>query len=330
MSGAGESERRIRSDAHIFRAVNFQKDSYGDLDLHQFAYSFDYANAQDDEGLWRRSLAVTYDNVLVRVPAAEDRIALAIAHSAHEGHLHSDWLVDVDDIIDNNQIDWNSLRLTLQRRNLLVPATSALTYLAQEIGTPIPNDALQEMLFAADRHGFSRRLSLLELKPRTDLNWISRAGRIFVGIVRRKRARRDPTHVAHRIWKAVVARRVKHSRRPSLSYFTDLELKADFDGAFEIVVLVHLPSTRRRVEMELSTGGRHLALLRYRKVRPFSGPRQLKFRGRIKLIGGERTIRIEARPVRLVRRQPTLNEVALFGPLPFFVSKYSSHDHLKN
>lgn len=328
-AATGDSETRLKSNANIYRAMNFQKGEFGDIDLHQVAHHIGYANTEDDEALWQRSVPVNFDNIPARIPAAEDSIALAVAHGAHEGHDHSDWLVDIDSIIGGRQIDWDNLFLTFQKRNLLVPAASALSYLSQEIGTPIPAEKLKAILFAADQSGLMGRISLLECKPRTDLSLFAAGGRIFARSIRRRKGSRTSTLPPHRIWNARRARRIKNSRSRLLSSSASIEVEACSNGILEITVLVDLPLTRRRIEMELSTGTRHLAVLRYRKWRPYSGLRELKFRGEIDLANNENSIKIEARPIRFIRHWQNPADVELYGPLPFFVSKHSFRSRRK-
>lgn len=101
-------------------------------------------------------------------------------------------------------------------------------------------------------------------------------------------------------------------------------------GILEITVQVDLPYASRRIEMELSAGPRHLALLRYRKWRSYSGFRELKFRGEINLANDENAISIEARPSRFIRHWDNPADVELYGPLPFFVSKHSFRSTIRN
>lgn len=328
-AATGDSEKRLKSTAPNYRAMNFQKGEFGDVDVHQVAYHMGYINAEDDAALWQRSLPVIFNDISARVPAAEDRIALAIAHGAHEGHDHSDWLVDIDSIISGNRINWDSLLLTFQKRNLLVPAASALSYLSQEIGTPIPPEALKPILLAADQRGLAGRMSLLECKPKTDLNWLAAGGRVLARSIRRKKSGRTSKLPAPCIWNARTVRRIKSARRP-LSHLATIEVGAGARGILEITVQVDLPYASRRIEMELSAGPRHLALLRYRKWRSYSGFRELKFRGEINLANDENAISIEARPSRFIRHWDNPADVELYGPLPFFVSKHSFRSTIRN
>jgi hypothetical protein len=210
-SGAGSL--RLMSQASTYRAMNFFKGEFGDVDLHQMAYQPNHADDEDEEMLWRRSEAVSIDDIPARAPAASDRIALAVAHGAMDAHTHSDWLVDVDAAIRTGGVNWEDLLVTLRVRRILVPAASALTYLAYEIGSPIPQKALDALVRQADDQGFVRRLGLLECKPRIDFNLVTAAAR---GIAKQLRIRRGGKVLKvppQPLWRARQARACRRTSR---------------------------------------------------------------------------------------------------------------------
>src|SRR5690606_2961364 len=133
---------RLIGQAASFRALNFFKGPYGDIDLHQAAYHSVHAGEEDDRRLWLRAMPATLDGIKVFAPSAGDRIAMAIAHGGLDAHTHSDWLVDIQSAIDGGEVDWPELIRTLAERRLLVPAAVAFTYLAEEIGSKIPQEFL--------------------------------------------------------------------------------------------------------------------------------------------------------------------------------------------
>src|SRR5690606_15027274 len=169
----GAGAQRLIDLADTWRAVNFVKGEFGDIDVHRLAYHPTQTSAADDQRLWNRSIETNLAGVPARVPAASDRIALAIAHGALDAHTHSDWLCDINSCIRTGGVVWSDLLESLKARRVLVPAASALTYLSQEIGTPVPKTFLNDLLEAADRSGYVHRLSLMECKPKLDLDPLS-------------------------------------------------------------------------------------------------------------------------------------------------------------
>jgi hypothetical protein len=318
-SATGAGPLHAIDHATGFRAMNFLKGEYGDIDIHQQAYQPVHRDIADEEGLWRRSLAVEFDGIAARVPAAGDRIALAIAHGALDAHTHSDWLIDVASAVRGNDVDWDTLLRTLKARRAVVAAASSLSYLAQEIGIAIPEPALRSIIDAADEEKFISRFALLESKPRTDFTPLSAIARGVVKQLRLWRERRTRrAAVRENLWRARIAWRVRTGTEPPAG-LGPMEIQvAPGKVRVEVVVRIDLPPCRRRVELELSSASRHLALLRYRKHFRFSGTRELTFRGTLDLRPDETSVFLEARPARFMR-----SEDERYGALPFSISHVS-------
>ncbi|TIX44925.1 MAG: hypothetical protein E5V33_33160, partial [Mesorhizobium sp.] len=86
-------------------------------------------------------------------------------------------LVDCAVAIRGGDADWDVFLDVIARRGLAVAAAVALSYLALEIGIPVPETVLASTIGMADRSGLSRLSSVLQAKPRTDfggLTWLSR------------------------------------------------------------------------------------------------------------------------------------------------------------
>lgn len=319
-SGAGPL--RLLDQAATCRAMNFQKGEFGDIDIHSMAYQPVHASKDDDEGLWQRSRQASLADIPALVPAPSDRVALAIAHGALDSHAHSDWLVDIDSCIRAGDIDWQALIKTLRARRILVPAASALTYLAQEIGTPVPSSVLQELIDAADRQGLTARLALLECKPRTDFDAATAMARGLAKQVRLWRGKKASRPRKENIWRV---RRVRTSKEglPADAMDVHIPIGRQGSGEIEVVIAVDLPKARRRIDWELSSNMRHLAVLRYRKLLPFAGPRELSFKGHLTLTEGEDMLRLSARPSRFLRSSQDPDEIERYGAVPFRIVRAS-------
>lgn len=315
-AASGASAMRLVAHAETYRAMNFFRGRHGDLDVHQKAYHPVQASLRDDEDLWRRAVEATLDGVAVSVPSAGDRIAIAIAHGGLDAHAHSDWLVDIHRAVEDGGVDWAALEATLAVRRLLVPSAAALTYLAQEIGTPVPAPVLAGLVERADAEGMLRRLAILESKPRTDFGRLSGAARGIAKQMRLWSGRREAAPPPQTVWRARLARPAGHDggKAPATGIAIPVERRA---GTLELTLLVDLPPARRRVELELSTSTRLLATLRYRKLTASPGLRRLVFRGPLQLDAGEEVLRLEARPSRFSPHWTTPEEAARYAAVPF-------------
>jgi len=320
-AAGGEGSQRLTERASSYRAVNFLKGEFGDIDVHSLAYHPIHMSETDDEKLWARSVETSLSGIAARAPAPSDRIALAIAHGALDAHTHSDWLCDIDGCVRAGGVDWPALLETLKARRVLVPAASALTYLVQEIGTPIPDGFMAKLVDEADALGLAARLALLECKPKADFNVFTAAARGVVKQVRLRRGKRLFKAVPERVWRARVS-------RPGTGVSTGGSLTATLAvrrsvGPFEIVIAADLPQVRRRIDWELSSALRHLAVLRHRKLFTYSGRRMLSLKGEVELGEGEDVLTVSARPSRLIRNATRADDIARYGAVPFEIVRVS-------
>jgi hypothetical protein len=320
---SGSGPLRLQAQARTCRAMNFLKGQFGDVDLHSLAYQPVHADEADEAALWARSVPAVLAGIGARAPAASDRIALAIAHGALDAHTHSDWLIDVDACIRNDQPDWRDLLATLRARRICVPAASALSYLAQEIGCPVPPDALREILDGADREGPARRLALLECKPRTDFTAPTALARGIVKQIRLLRGKRLERRAREAVWRCRLGSPATDGTGRAA---TSADLPVSISGTlrFRISLTVELPKRRRRIDWELSTPTRHLAVLRYRTFLPFGGLRRLTFAGTVTLGADETRLLVSARPSRLLRPGATADEVETHGAVPFVEARHTA------
>ena len=320
VASTGASPQYVKSRLPALQSLNFFKGSFGDIDLHQAAYNVSQKNAEDDIALWERAVPARFCGVDVLVPSPADRVALAIAHGGLDAHTHSDWLVDCAVAVFSGEVDWRQFLSVVEKRKVAVPVAIALSYLKLEIGVPVPDGPLEEIVAMADRSGPSLWSSLLQAKPRTDfgaLSWLSR-GLAKQLRLKKKRAERqglqpDVVWSGSRAWSAPAPPATfalsENIRLPEGSAGKDLHLV--------LLVKVGIPPVRRRVEMEINSGERHIARLRYRTFTRADGTRLLRFNGTIRPEPGETLVTLEARPSRQFRDWRDEATVAAYGALPF-------------
>ncbi|MGX9142431.1 nucleotidyltransferase family protein [Mesorhizobium sp. 128a] len=314
----GVSPQYLRTRLASLRSMNFFKGSFGDIDLHQFAYDGSQQSTEDDLAIWQRALAAEFNGVNLLVPSPADRMALAIGHGGLDAHTHSDWLVDCAVAIQGGEVDWEVFADVVARRRLAVAAAVALSYLSLEIGIAVPPAELARTVAMADRAGLSRWSSVLQAKPRTDfgsLVWLSRGLAKQLRLKRRK-GRLQPA--PELVWRG---RSMPYKARPVPPPFALSQALPHADRAGEmmldITVRIVVPPVRRRIEMEINAGDRHIARLRSMAISRAGGEKVLRFRGRVKLETAGQALVLEARPSRQFRNWDNEADVAAYGALPF-------------
>jgi hypothetical protein len=316
---SGVSAQYLRTRLPSLRSMNFFKGSFGDIDLHQLGYDGSQPSAEDDQAIWQRAIPAEFSGVGVFVPSPADRMALAIAHGGLDAHTHSDWLVDCAIAIHGGDVDWDVFLGIVGKRGLAVPAAVALSYLAFEVGIPVPQATLAAIVERADRNGLSRWSSVLQAKPRTDfgsLVWLSRGLAKQLRLKRKKgRLQQEPPAKA---WRGRPTAR-KPQGAPALSVFSQAIAcpQTSGDMVLDITVRIAVPPVRRRIEMEINAGGDHIARLRAMAISRSGKERVLHFRGRVTLDGAQRDLVIEARPSRQFREWNDEAAIATYGALPF-------------
>ncbi|TPI48680.1 nucleotidyltransferase family protein [Mesorhizobium sp. B2-9-1] len=316
---SGVSPQYLRARLGSLRSMNFFKGNYGDIDLHQLAYDGSQQNTEDDLAIWRRAVAAQFSDVSVVVPSPADRIALAIAHGGLDAHTHSDWLVDCTVAIEGGTVDWTIFLDVIARRSLAVAAAVALSYLALEIGIAVPEVVLAKVVDMADRPGAARLSSVLQAKPRTDfgaLTWLSRGFAKQLRLQRKKgRLKQTEPDI---VWRGKSV--TKATGGPAafvLSQILDEPQGEASEMMLDLIVRIVVPPVRRRIEMEINAGDRHVARLRSMAIRRSGGERMLSFRGKVKLERTGRALVLEARPSRQFRVWDNEQAVATYGALPF-------------
>ena len=319
-AATGASPQYVKSRLSALQSLNFFKGSFGDIDLHQAAYDVSQASADDDVALWDRAVPAQFCGVDVLVPSPADRVALAIAHGGLDAHAHSDWLVDCVVSTFRGDVDWEQLLNVVEKRRIAVPAAIALSYLKLEIGVPIPDATLQEVVALADRAGPSLWSSLLQAKPRGDLGVLSWLSRGLAKQLRLKKKAERQRLLPDVIWSGNRVWRVPATPPATFGLSKKIRLPEGSAGKelrVALLVKVGIPPVRRRVEMEINSAERHIARLRYRTFIHADGTRLLRFDGTIRPEPGETLVTLEARPSRQFRDWRDEATVATYGALPF-------------
>lgn len=315
----GVSPQYLRTRLDSIRSMNFFKGSFGDIDLHQLGYDGSQTSEEDDAAIWARAVRAEFTGVNLFVPSSADRMALAIAHGGLDAHTHSDWLVDCAVAIHGGDVDWEVFSDIVARRCIAVPASVALSYLSLEVGIPVSEAALANVIAMADRVGLSRWSSILQAKPRTDfggLVWLSRGFAKQLRLKRKKGRLRPST--LEIVWRG---RSIRHAAAAMPTPFVFSQAiphpETTGDVMLDLVVRIGVPPVRRRIEMEINAASRHVARLRSKAIIRSGKERVLHFRGKVTLDGARQAFVLEARPARQFREWNDEATVAAYGALPF-------------
>jgi len=323
----GTSSKYLRERLSSTRSINLFKGNWGDIDLHSQPFHPGQGGAEDDARLWAAARAAMLGAVPVRVPCAEDRIALAVAHGALDGHTHSDWLVDCAAILQDEPVDWQLLDDILSSRRITVPAAVAFLYLKSELGFDIPETFLSNLVDSAAANPLATLSGLIQVRPKERAGPL---GQVLRGIAKKQRkvsaarqtpaAPRDRTLRVRRIPGAGAyepGEFVKAYRRPSPR---ECENKAALD--VEIVLDVQPSPSRRRIEMEINSAHDHLGRVRFRKWSASDRPLRLRVSGRIPNPSCDSEIELVSRPSRQLRSFATESERDRYGSLAFRVVSF--------
>jgi hypothetical protein len=325
-SSTGESRMCIAARARDLRAMNFFKGHFGDVDLHQLAYRHGPQTHDLEAKLWDNSQAASFFAGPVRVPSATDRIALAICHSGREAHTHSDWLIDIAQLLLDSTVDWRRLAETLSRAQAEIPAQVAFGYLHHHIGFDHPSEFISQ-LCANRRHRLSTRISdILQAKPRSDWTPITRFARGLVKQISMAQKPKSDSGTNTQTGR-IVAKAPKSDARPLVtSPMTRLlVIKTPPSGrcTFDLEVAVDLPGVRRRIEFEFNTEKRHLMRLRARCWTRRKGHTLLRFSGQLDMEVDDCSIWLEARPGRHLRGGEAKDYVNQYRPIPAKVLNFT-------
>ncbi len=318
----GASAPFLRPRVPFLRSMNFHRNDFGDIDLHQFAYHPNQRSARDDEALWARGEPAAFGGVAVEVPSPADGIAIAIAHGGLDAHAHSDWLVDCARTIRLGDVDWETLLRTVEDRSIAVPAAIALSYLDREIGVPVDKTALDGILRLCRKSGrLGEAAALLQAKPRGSYGlgvWLAR------GASKQHRlwsAGRAPASASWPVWRGrrqgVAAR---EGRDATLGSIAPPPGGRGAPRYLTLTIECDLPAVRRRIEFELSSASGPVAQLRYRNHLGGPGRARIRFGG-VVVAQDLEGLRLEARPTRHLASRGDPDELARFGAIPATIAE---------
>jgi hypothetical protein len=246
---------------------------------------------------------------------------MAVAHGGLDAHAHSDWLVDCDAVLRAGAIDWNDFLDTVERRSIAAPSAIALTYLGQEIAAPVPAWVLGRLDELARRSAPWSCLSvLLQAKPRGSYGRIVWLARGCAKLLRLRHARPGKTPdgpPAMEIWRG---RRRGAASDPSddLPAFRQDIARQGHASKIVLTLDCSLPPVRRRIDFELRSRHRVVALLRYRNQLARPGACRVEFSGEIPVDAGTALV-LEARPTRFMRSRSSPEDFAASGAVPFSI-----------
>lgn len=322
----GTSHQYLRQHLNTIRSINFYKGNYGDIDLHSQAFHPGQGDGRADRELWERSTTAALGGLAVQVPAAEDRIALAIAHGGLDGHTHSDWLVDCAAIMQTGQVDWKALGRILAQRGLEVPASVMFRYFVEELKLEIPPTFLKQLSPRAVWTAPTRVcLGLIQSRPKEQFGPV---GQVVRGLAKVIRKRSGARHAAARPAEI----RLHIRRLPTLEsgetpggFVRSFELPFDpqvsADGEVDIQLVVDIEpyDGRRRVELEINSADTHLCRISYRRWLNGHGPVRLGISGRVRAAGATLPLKLVSRPSRQLRPGATSEQRQRYGSLAFRV-----------
>jgi hypothetical protein len=134
----GDSPLAAISRAATTRAINFQNPPFGDIDLHRVAYHGKHNNTASDNALWANAQGASFFGISVTVPSPAERLTMMLAHGARSPEAHSDWLIDVAELLKSTSIDWQDVGNIIKSRRLEIQTTIGLSYLSHIMGTDFP------------------------------------------------------------------------------------------------------------------------------------------------------------------------------------------------
>jgi Uncharacterised nucleotidyltransferase len=304
--------------------INFVRGEFGNFDLHRTAFHPPHAAEGEDAGLWDRSQAGILGGTPVGVPSPLDTILIAIAHGALGAHKSSDWLADAAQAMDEGEVDWDLLVAIAKKRRLSAAALTALGYLRNRLGRPVPDTALAALEREAAAHPLQLAGAIAESRPksgRIDLSWLARAtakqGRLLRGR-RRQRGERSPLVFARPFGRATPdGGEGNAAGLETPLVLVGREAGQSWSGRLDMRIEAMVPAASRRIEFEINCGDRHI--MRLRAIARDKGARALplRFRVRIDIAAQEPDPVLLAVPARSFNTKATQGELDRYGAVRF-------------
>ncbi|MBN9008578.1 MAG: nucleotidyltransferase family protein, partial [Rhizobiales bacterium] len=180
----GESFDLLRELARIRLSGNFRKGTHGEVDLHISPFHFARLDFELDESFWGLAQPAMLAGQSVRVPDPTDSILLLLAHSTTSES--GDWAMDIAARLTAQPIDWPALSNRAARRGIVPACLSSLRYLREELGVPVPEEALARL--AAVRVPLGERLKAWSnIRDRAERGLVEKAANRVADRMLRKR-----------------------------------------------------------------------------------------------------------------------------------------------
>jgi len=126
-------------------SVGFRGPGKGEIDLHGQTLLLNMC-PDHDSGLWSRAVSVAGAPVPILGPSPADRLVIAAGHGLiHDPAGSLDWVGDAVQAIADPAMDWQVFEEEIGRRRLPVHAVALLTYLAERLGQPVPDDLVSRL-----------------------------------------------------------------------------------------------------------------------------------------------------------------------------------------
>ncbi len=132
-------ERIVHQMREWRHSIDFMADDVG-IDLHQSAL-FPNRCIGDDDAMWARAIKTSLSGVPILVPAAADRLVMAICHGLqYSSAQQADWVLDAVDALHADDFDWSVAEDEIKARGISAAASVGLAYIAEELRQTVPSD----------------------------------------------------------------------------------------------------------------------------------------------------------------------------------------------
>lgn len=165
--------------------MNFVHGRMGEIDIHKYAYHQLTGEDARPDAMWARASRHEFLGQPVYLPSPTDRLLLALAHGAIDGHANSDWLVDAAGLIREGKVDWPLFEQLAGERHVAAGCLIALRYLSGPLQVPVPPDTLSRL--EATIGPMERAHALFEARPKREHSRISQWGRAWARATRQIR-----------------------------------------------------------------------------------------------------------------------------------------------
>ena len=141
-SADGQPPEIVRHEVQRRISTNFRKGEFGAIDLHRSVFHFSRRVRELDASLWEKARPARLAGRPVLVPSPADSVVISIAHGVINGD--GDWAMDVAYRVSACQVDWDRVVDIADRRGLVPPVLSGLTYV-KTLGVDIPQSILDRL-----------------------------------------------------------------------------------------------------------------------------------------------------------------------------------------